>query len=100
MTVSPPRAQVVAPPRAHLRAQVMSLQLHWKVQKMNLTQRKLAKMLFVYSLFCDGVWISDMDSQARETICIGFGHASLSGPAPPIFMADLCVYQGFARLKL
>jgi len=78
----------------------MSLQLYRKVQKMNLTQRKLEKMLYVYSLFWDGVWISDMDSQARETMRIRFGHASLPGPAPPIFMHDLCVYQGFARLIL
>jgi len=41
-----------------------------------------------------------MDSQARETMRTRFGHASLPGPATPINMHDLCVYQAFARLIL
>jgi len=78
----------------------MALQLHRKVQKMKLTQRKFAKMLYDYSLFWEGVWMSDMGSQAREAMRIRFGPASVPAPAPPIFMDDVCVCQGFARLIL
>ena len=53
-----------------------------------------------YSLFWDGVWMSYMGSQTREATRIRFGPASVPAPAPPIFMDDVCVYQGFARLNL
>ena len=78
----------------------MVLELHRKVQKMNLTQRKLAKMLYDYSLFWEGVWMSDMGSQARESMRIRFGPASVPAPAPPINMDVVCVRQGFARPNL
>jgi len=35
--------------------------------------------------------MSDMGSQARETMRIRFGPASVPAPPPPIIMADLCV---------
>jgi len=62
----------------------MVLQLHHKVQKIHLTQRKLAKMLYDYCLFWEGVWMRDMGSQAREAISIRFGPASVPAPSPPI----------------
>jgi len=52
-------------PNVQTCAQVMALQLHRKVQKMNLTQQKLAKMLYDCSLFWEGVHMSDMGSQVR-----------------------------------
>ena len=87
-------------PNVQTCAQVMALQIHQEVQKTNLTQRKLAKMLHDYCLFWEGVWMSDMGSQAREAVRIRFGPASVPAPAPPINMDDLCVCQGFARLNL
>jgi len=87
-------------PNVQTCAQVMSLQLHRKVQKMNLTQRKLAKMLCDYSLFWEGVWMSDIGSQAREVMRIRFGPASVHAPALPINMDVVCVCQGFTRPNL
>ena len=81
-------------------AQVMALQLHQKVQKMNMTQRKLAKMLYDYSLFWEGVWMSDMLSQAREAKRIRFGPVSVPAPALPINMDVVCMCQGYARPNL
>jgi len=63
--VSAPVPDRALDPNVQTCAQVMSLQLHRKVQKMNLTQRKLAKMLYYCSLFWEGVWMSDVCSQAR-----------------------------------
>jgi len=63
--VSTPVPDRVLDPNVQTCAQVMTLQLHRKVQKMNMTQRKLAKMLYDCSLFWEGVWMSDMGSQAR-----------------------------------
>ena len=81
-------------------AQVMVLQLHEKVKKMKLSQRKLTKMLHEYCLFWEGVWMSDMGSQARQVMRIRFGVTSVPTPPPPINMDDLYVCQGFARLNL
>ena len=96
--VSSPVPDRALDPNVQTCAQVMVLQLHHKVQKM--TQRKLAKMLHDYCLFGEGVWMSDMGRQARKAMRIRFGPASVPTPPPPINMADLCVYQGFARLNL
>jgi len=77
-------------PNVQTCAQVMALQLHRKVQKMNLTKRNLTKMLYDYSLFWEGVWMRDMGSQAREAMRIRFGPASVPAPALPIKMDDVC----------
>jgi len=87
-------------PNVQTCAQVMVLQLHRKVQKMKLTQRKFAEMMYDSSLFWEGVWMSDMGSQAREVMRIRFGPASFPAPAPPINMDVVCVCQGFARPNL
>ena len=98
--VSAPVPDRALDPNVQTCAQAMALQLHQKVQKMNLTQQKFAKMLHDYCLFWEGVWMSDMVSQARETMRIRFGPASVPAPPPPINMDDLYVCQGFARLNL
>ena len=69
----------------------MVLQLHRKVQKRNLPQRKLTKMLYDYSLFWEGVWMSNMGSQAREAMRTRFGPAPVPSPAPSINMWVMCV---------
>jgi len=98
--VSAPVPDRALDPNVQTCAQIMALQLHRKVQKMKSTQRKLAKMLYDYSLFWEGVWMIDTGSQAREAMRIRFGPTSVPAPAPPINMYVVCVCQGFARPNL
>ena len=68
--VSAPILDRALDPNVQTCVQVMALQIHQEVQKTNLTQRKLAKMLHDYCLFWESVWMSDMGSQARESMRI------------------------------
>ena len=68
--VSAPVPDRALHPNVQTCAQVMALQLYRKVQKTNLTQRKLAKMLYDCSLFREGVCMSDIGSQARDAYSV------------------------------